>query len=379
VKKLIAVSTGLILLAFLFAGCSSTTNVSHEAAEKPAVATETPPQTPEPVAATEAPAATEEPTPANAEDTDEDPDEARGHYIFQPKVCSSYMTELFGETMTETWFNLVDAVMAGEDTFACPDKDTYNWVMGQFPDKCFPILPELIDYCYDRNDPVKDGMGSFVYLVSPEDAAARISEFAALVEDILNDTLKDDYSDMEKALALYIYFSHHYVYDYEAANPEIYADYLSSYRVLTTGNGICQEFSVAYSYLLLQVGVDATNMSGHRSYDDAPHQWSYVRINGHNYHIDPTYVINDVDSLSYFMMSDDQRELADSYLRNNWIICSNYAQDHPHPDYTADDDSFEAIWEGRYVGFDHRNQILTYDTSYDPYEPKLMYFNYAGW
>ena len=123
-KKLIAVSTGLILLAFLFAGCSSTTNVSHEAAEKPAVATETPPQTPEPVAATEAPAATEEPTPANAEDTDEDPDEARGHYIFQPKVCSSYMTELFGETMTETWFNLVDAVMAGEDTFACPDKDT---------------------------------------------------------------------------------------------------------------------------------------------------------------------------------------------------------------------------------------------------------------
>ena len=54
-------------------------------------------------------------------------------YVFQPKVCSAYMEEVFGKAMCETWFHLVDAVMAGEDTFACPDQYTYDWVMGQFP------------------------------------------------------------------------------------------------------------------------------------------------------------------------------------------------------------------------------------------------------
>ena len=41
-------------------------------------------------------------------------------------------------------------------------------------------------------------------LVRPltEEAAARIADFAALIENILNETLLDDYTDMEKALAL---------------------------------------------------------------------------------------------------------------------------------------------------------------------------------
>ena len=34
---------------------------------------------------------------------------------------------------------------AGEDSFACPDAFTYDWVIGQFPEKCFPVLGELIE------------------------------------------------------------------------------------------------------------------------------------------------------------------------------------------------------------------------------------------
>jgi hypothetical protein len=199
------------------------------------------------------------------------------------------------------------------------------------------------------------------------------------VEEILNSSLRDDYTDLEKALALYLYFSNNYVYDYEAARPEANPDYLSSYRVLTTGTGICQEFSVAYAYLLLQAGVDASNMSGHRSYDRASHQWSYVKINGHNYHIDPTYVIGDPDSLQYFMMDDAQREAADCYDPAEFVICSNYAQDHPHPDYKADDDSFREIWRGRFMELDHENRILHYTAFNEQYQLVEMCFDYTGW
>lgn len=47
--------------------------------------------------------------------------------------------------MVETWNNLGDAVLAGENTFACPDQHTHDWVMGQFPDRYFPVLRELIE------------------------------------------------------------------------------------------------------------------------------------------------------------------------------------------------------------------------------------------
>ena len=224
-----------------------------------------------------------------------------------------------------------------------------------------------------------DGIASFTYRVPKEEAAARIEEFAALVENILNETLEDDYSDFEKALALYLYFADHYVYDYPAAEPDANPDYLSSYRVLTTGTGICQEFSVAYSYLLLQAGVDASTMSGHRSYDGAAHQWSYVKLNGHDYHVDPTYVLGSDRSLAYFLMDDAQREAEDGYMRDDYILCSCYAQEYGQPHYTADDDSFRAIWNGWFSNLDHETQTLHYSVWNDQWQVVTMTFDYSGW
>ena len=277
----------------------------------------------------ETPEPTVEPTLSPTVEPAPEPAPEPFRYAFRPKVCPSYMEEIFGAPMVETWFSLVDAVLAGEDTFACPDKETYLWVMGQFPGRCFPVLLELIDYCYDRDHPVQDGVASFTYKLPPEEAAARIGEFAALVEEILNDALEENDSELEKALALYLYFCHHYSYDYEAAHAEGEVDYLSSYRLLTQGKGICQDISAAYSYILLEAGLDATVMAGIRATDGADHQWSYVRIHGHNFHIDPTYGVGNNDWLGYFMMTDRQRESVDSYPKKDFVICSPYSQDHP--------------------------------------------------
>ena len=341
---------------------------------------ETPTQTEQTPAQAEQTREQTEQSPAQAEQAPAEAGRDRAaHYVFQPKVCSSYMAALFGDTMVEAWYALVDAVMAGEDSFACPDAYTYDWVMGQFRDKCFPLLVELIDYCYDRGDPVHDGVATFTWQVPPEEAAGRIAEFAALVEGILNETLEDDYSDMEKALALYLYFSHHYTYDYETALDDSgYHDWLSAYRVLTGDTGICQEFSVAYSYLLLQAGVDATNMSGNQLWDNQGHQWSYVKINGQNFHIDPTFVIGTADCLSYFMMDDARRE-EDGFSRENFRLCSNYAQDHPAPDCAAEDDSFRALWGGDCLGFDHDTRTIYYEKYDDTGVWVTCSFDYTGW
>ena len=309
-------------------------------------------------------------------------DAPRSHYVFQPKICSVYMEEVFGKDMCEAWSNLVDAVLAGENTFACKDQYTYDWMMGQFPEHCLPILPELIDYAWDREHSVIDGVASFTWLVPPEEAKARIEEFGAQIEGMLNDIFEDDYSDFEKALALYDYFSRTYQYDYDTywKMNEAYVDYTSCYRFFQTGIGICHEISSAYSYLLQQAGVQATTMSGNRTYDNAGHQWSFVRINGKNYHIDPTYGLGTGTALRYFMMTDEQRQAEDSYDPATFYAVSHYSREHAHPDYTADDDTFRPLWDLNLETFFHDTHTVLCPKEEGYYgEWTYFEFDYSGY
>ena len=295
----------------------------------------------------------------------------QSHYVFQPKVCSIFMKEVFGDAMYETWGHLVDAVMAGENTFVCPDQHTYDWVMGQFPKHCLPILPELIDYAYDRSHSVRNGIASFTWLVSPEEAAVRIAEFGTQIEGILNAVLRDDDTDFEKAAALYDYFYRTYQYDWDTYGKmyEEYVDYTTPMRVFRNGTGICSEIAPAYSYLLVQAGVEATTMMG------PAHEWSYVRIGGHEYHIDPTFVLESEESLEYFMMTDEQRA-ASGFIREEMTITSNYSGDHPHPDYMANDSTYSVLWDCQFEAlFPNENRLRCWQYT-EGWEKAYIDFDY---
>ena len=277
-------------------------------------------------------------------------------FVFNPKVRCDYMDEMFPGAMAETWYNLVDAVMAGEDTFACETKLLYDWVTGQFPDRYFPVLVDIIDPA--AGGMIGNGVAKIGYKVSREESAKAISGFIALVEDIVNTAVQPYYTDLEKALSLYLYFSKKYVYDYDTyyqMNSQ-YLEYISAYRLLTGGTGICQEISAAYSYLLMQVGVSATIMMGDSDLTGEGHQWSYVRLNGKNYHIDPTYALSDPGTLEFFMMSDKKR--AEEYPPEEYVVGSNFTTVYPHPDYRADDDSLTPLWHTRLISFDHDAGIM---------------------
>lgn len=297
-------------------------------------------------------------------------------FAFRPKVSSVYLDEIYGETMVQTWYNMVDAVLAGENSFACPDQETYMWVTGQFPDRCFPVLTELIEPVY--GDPVEDGIAHFIYKASEEEAVSKLTEFEELVEDILNQTMKKDYSDLEKALALYRYFYENYVYDQETFEKHRngLAEETSAYRFLTGGTGICQEISTAYSYLLMQAGVDATIMMGESELQDYNHQWSYIRINGNNYHVDPTYVLSEYGNLAYFMMTDEKR--SEEFLPEHYVIAGTYTQEHDSPEYSAKDDTFRPLWNTSLDDFDHDTHTI-YSYDYDENGTPVRYeFNYDG-
>ena len=386
-KKLLAVLLCFSLLMLCLGGCSSavkpddTASVdssSEEAGHSSSGADETS-KTEEGNSEDEAGGSSETSSGAEseeqAEQSSEDESQAEDPWFtFEPKVTSAYMEEIFGEEMIQTWYNLVDAALEGKDTFECPDQRTYDWIMGQFPDRCFPVLKVLIT---TSDEPVENGIAHIVYTTSREEFEEKVADFERLVENIINETMRPEYTDFEKALSLYSYFSYYYSYDYVTLelNPLGEDDYTCAYRFLTQGTGICREIANAYSFLLMEVGVDATVMMGERT--DMNHQWSYVRINGHNFHIDPTYVLGYPDSLAYFMMTDDLR--AEDIFPETFVVTSNFTQEYGAPDYIADDDTFAPIWQGWFDSFDHDSSTLRYHTSNDAGELVYHELNYSGY
>lgn len=296
-------------------------------------------------------------------------------FEFQPKVCSSFIKDIMGKDMCDAWFSLVDAVMRGDNTFECKDDHTYMWMMNEFPDMCFPVLKDLIEPSDDVGEYVKKGKAKFKYSVSRKKAQKKIKKFIKLVEDILNETLKPDYSDFEKALALYIYFSKTYTYDFDTSdlvyNEPSKTGYVCSYRLLTKKIGICEEVAVAYSYLLMQVGIDASVVSNNQ------HAWSIIKLGNKYYHVDPTYALDNPDiPLEFFLMTDKQRCNTGDFIKKDFEYVSQYIPD-KMPDYSSKGKSFSRLWKGYYISFDHDKKVLKYFTYDENFQKKELEFDYS--
>ena len=285
--------------------------------------------------------------------------EARGHFEFKPVVISSIFREMMGEDMYEAYCNYVKAVQNGEDSFKVKDEETYDWMIGQFPSMLQPLY---FDYTGSNfGGAFKNGQATFKYKIPKEELAAKEKDFEKTVTGILNENLRDDYSDFEKALALYIYISNNCTYDQEFmdklnGDPSLEA---SSYKFITEKRGICSECSTAYSYLLLQSGVDAT-VAGGIGADGVSHGWSYVTINGKNYHVDPTYVMGSENNLSYFMMTDSQRESEGGFKKKETTVACHYKGNHNGDKYDASDNFFAPLWGGHLTSWDHEKKLIYY-------------------
>ena len=283
---------------------------------------------------------------------------ARELYSFKTKVSSSFLEETFGKAMCESWFSLVDAVLAGEDTLSCPNGHTYMWVIAEFPKVCFPVLGEIVDTDENVDLAGIDGTAKFRYKVSKEEAAKMINDFVDLTEDVMNLSMNPEYTDFENMLSLYMYFEDTYTYDYETAElvetEPAKANYTSAYRLLTQKTGICCEIAEAYSYLLMQAGIDASVVMS------AKHEWSIVKLGDHYYHVDPTFALGSGGSLAYFMMTDEQRCYTGDYKKSEFEYVSIYSPEFPL-ELPADDETFKDIWDGYISYFDPETDTIGYD------------------
>ena len=330
---------GMLALAFVFSGCSTGIN------ETPATSETTSDIT---VAVT---------TTVATETT-----EAAEPFKFNPHVHSNLISEVFKDEWWDSFYNMCDAMREGKDTFECISEDCYKHCTNEaviglfFPAACTTVV----------GDGYKDGVGKLKYKMDKDKFLERQQAFEKEIERMLNEAIRTDYSEFEKVMGLYDYMCKYFQYDYDPIDKQGIDDF-SDYACLMKKNGICCEYAGAFSYLLMQAGVDATPFEG----DGTPgyHGWTYVVVGGKGYFCDATWGLHglmpDAElGLQYFMQTEEER-IADGFTKESirpdmiWPFVPDFKSTFP-----ADDKTFAPLHNFCfYVGMDTvRNVIIYKDT-----------------
>ena len=277
---------------------------------------------------------------------------AEGHYTFNPHVFGSRYLEQFGEKMRDALFAYCDALRNGDDYFDCPDQDTAAWCSGRLGHFFCPVAQGNAEAGVCKN-----GRCRIIYMIPKEEFLEKQKAFEEEIVAILNDCLADDYSDLEKILALYEYMTTNYEYDHEMYEHSLeWMDRQGTCRCLAEKKGICNEIASLYNYLLLQVGIDSEEMGGTVYFGDGTadgHSWVFVTLNGKSYHIDPTYgLTTDRPPLAYFMMTDKIREERDGFPIAEFSLAAWGDQTRKNCEFEATSEDYSDLWYGDYIGMD---------------------------
>ncbi len=288
-------------------------------------------------------------------------------YEFNPHVYSPTLAQEISQDKWDAFYNLCDALRAGENSFECSSREAYDFAMNVstlaslFPPACLKVT----DVSDDGTVPYENGVGRIYYTMPVEEYVVRQAEFEELITDILNSTLEPDDTDFEKCLKLYLYVAENYEYD-DGMEPDGDGAF---YRTFITKRGMCVDYGAVYGYLLLQVGIDGLDIGCFEP--DMCHAWTYVVLNGQGYHVDTTWALTscyeclDDVYLDYFLMSDDDR-IQDGCLVSDLTMQAlpQFFLSQSNIKLKADDEQYSFPDYSTFVSLDEDNKILYYRDMY---------------
>ena len=289
-------------------------------------------------------------------------------FTFNPHPHTVLLSELATEEMWADLYRMIDAVRAGEDTFICTSEESYNWCA-----ECNALANFLPASCETvEGAGYEDGVGKIHYKIGKEAFLERESAFEEEVVRILNEAADPEDSDFEKLLGIYAYVCEHFSYDYSPIDGTG-LDEFGNYACLMTKQGICCEVAGVMTYLLLQVGVEATEFGGDGS--AGYHDWNYVEIGGEGYFVDATWALHgdgrDSElTLLYFMETEEER-IADGFDQDKFEVDMlwPFQSDYDIGRFRADDSTFAPLHNfAYYEGIDKDRNILRYRIGDEHYE-----------
>lgn len=271
-------------------------------------------------------------------------------YLFNPHVMSEEYKDKYGEEIEQVFYAFCDAALAGEESFPCPDTETYIAVF-EIARVCLPVAAA---YTIIEEQQPQNGVGKISYTVPIDEYKEQVREFRERISWWLT-CLREGDSPFERTVSIYTMMTNNLYYDYEALESSIG---LSPYRALMGEKAICQEIAGAYVYLLLQADVNAC-LCGALSRDMSnAHEWVMVRLDGEYYHMDPTFELDTVVGLEYFGMTDKKREEEGDYPIEFFNVAEVNGLDQAA--YSAENDRFAPLWNTSWYELDRERNVILY-------------------
>ncbi len=217
-----------------------------------------------------------------------------------------------------------------------------------------------IRYSYNSNKKIITKL-SFTYKYSKEENVSRTKLLEAKSDSLLlNIKGNNSLTDVQKALLIHDRLIENCEYCVDDsltkdANNHIY----DAYGAIVNGKAVCEGYTLAYMYLLNQVGIKSRFCSSAA----LGHAWNIVTIGGKEYHIDTTWddPLNDITG----------NVCHDNFLCSSEKFKTNHKKDNVDIDYdtTPNDTTYDnEVWNNSISGFqyvsgniyyiDHKSQEL---------------------
>ncbi|MBO4578870.1 MAG: hypothetical protein J5715_01825 [Clostridiales bacterium] len=308
--------------------------------------------------ASEEPATTDSSEASSVTTTEDLPDPSG--YRFNAHVLPELIVRMYGKGFEADYYRFCDAALAGEDSVALENKENYSHCL-DVARTCLPVAYAFLQYTDPAEAAVGDGTYKLFYTIPKEDYLIKVGKFKERVKEIIGSVYSEDASPLELALAFYSEESERIDYDHDLIdeNDNLVEGNIratSVYYVLMNNKGICQEIAGCYAYLLLQVGIDATTCTAVDTDIRYGHEWTVVKIGNNYYHCDVTKQTSHKGSISYFGMTDEQRNKID-----DWDIDTfNFGGLNVfyHDDLPINDKTFEPLWKSSSYKIDRDKHML---------------------
>lgn len=165
---------------------------------------------------------------------------------------------------------------------------------------------------YNEVDINNNRQVEFNYYNSEEETLEIVNAVNQKIDEIIEDIITDDMSDIDKVYAIRDYMVENVKYDPQFAIDGAPGLSHSAYNVLVKNIGVCDGFSGSMKMILDRLGIESEILYGHSIV--SAHAWNLITIDGLTYHIDMTLEINYPDEpYRYMFVSDKSMELNGSY------------------------------------------------------------------
>ena len=285
------------------------------------------------------------------------------NYEFNPHVISKEYLQVYGADIEETFYRFCDAVLNGENTFACASQERLNAVLS-IARYCLPVGSAYVDSdkCY-----VEGGIAYLTYTVSNEELLTKVEEFKAKVTEVITAAVPYKEDDLILAMELLTAVANKDDYDDEGIKLDNFMT-CHPYKTIMQNIGICQEIAGEYIYYLLQVGINATTCDGMDQSQEYAHMWAIVEIDGEHFHVDPTFTIEHKDGLAFFCLDDERRAEYGDFNINDLNFSES---DVVH--YTIDSKKYKELWNAETYTIDHEKRIINYTVFYSGEKREYKY------